>query len=123
MPTLSRASKDLNRPTFLGPFSRAKSVQSTFADHERYTDQADRITNAEKMGAKSFRVFGDMIGARDKMGAEPIAQLEERFDRIIAGTHPVIAMCAYDVQKFTGVELLTALKAHRDGFQHSRRKA
>jgi len=44
-------------------------------------------------------------------------QLEVGFERLIVARFPVVALCAYDARKFTGVELLDALKDHDDTFK------
>ena len=44
-------------------------------------------------------------------------ELELGFERLIVPQFPVVALCAYDARKFTGVELLDALKDHEDTFK------
>jgi excisionase family DNA binding protein len=69
-------------------------------------------------GVASFRVFGDMWAMRSKVSARALVDFESAFDRAIAQTYPVVTMCSYDARKFAGVEVLNALKGHRDTFRY-----
>jgi excisionase family DNA binding protein len=69
-------------------------------------------------GVASFRVFGDMWAMRSKVSARALVEFESAFDREIAQTYPVVTMCSYDARKFAGVEVLDALKGHRDTFRY-----
>jgi excisionase family DNA binding protein len=75
------------------------------------------MAKAEDEGVESFRVVGDMWGLRLKVSAKQMIQLEVGFERLIVPRFPVVALCAYDARKFTGVELLDALKDHDDTFK------
>jgi transcriptional repressor of dcmA and dcmR len=75
------------------------------------------MKKAEDQGVDSFRVVGDMWGLRLIVSAEEMIELEVGFERIIVPRFPVVALCAYDARKFTGVELLDALKDHDDTFK------
>jgi len=69
-------------------------------------------------GVESFRIFGDMWGLRSKVSAQALVDYESAYDRIIARNYPVVTMCAYDARKFFGVEVLNALKGHRDTLRY-----
>ena len=75
------------------------------------------MEKAENEGVDSFRVVGDMWGLRLKVSAKQMIQLEIGFERLIVPRFPVVALCTYDARKFTGVELLDALKDHDDTFK------
>jgi excisionase family DNA binding protein len=75
------------------------------------------MKKAEEEGVDSFRVVGDMWGLRLKVSAKQMIQLEVGFERLIVPRFRVVALCAYDARKFTGVELLDALKDHDDTFK------
>jgi excisionase family DNA binding protein len=75
------------------------------------------MQKAEAEGVDSFRVVGDMWGLRLLVSSEQMIELELGFERLIVPQFPVIALCAYDARKFTGVELLDALKDHDDTFR------
>jgi transcriptional repressor of dcmA and dcmR len=59
-----------------------------------------------------------MWGLRLIVSAEEMIELEVGFERLIVPRFPVVAICAYDARKFTGVELLNALKDHDDTFRY-----
>ena len=73
--------------------------------------------------AHSFRVFGDMWGLRSKISQASLIEFESRYDRLIARKYHVVSLCTYDVRRFSGVEVLEALKGHRDTFRHPLERA
>jgi excisionase family DNA binding protein len=75
------------------------------------------MKKAENEGVDSFRVVGDMWGLRLNVSAKQMIKLEVGFERLIVPRFPVVALCTYDARKFTGVELLDALKDHDDTFK------
>jgi excisionase family DNA binding protein len=89
--------------------------QKTPAAQCRYFEIA--MKKAEDEGAESFRVVGDMWGLRLLVSASEMVELELGFESLIVPKFPVVALCAYDARKFTGIELLEALKDHADTFK------
>jgi transcriptional repressor of dcmA and dcmR len=81
------------------------------------------LNKAAAEGTQSFRVFGDTWEMRKKVSAEKFAEYEAIYDQFIARRFPVVTLCAYDVRKFSGVDLLDALKAHRDTFRYPLERA
>jgi excisionase family DNA binding protein len=75
------------------------------------------MKKAEDEGVESFRVVGDMWGLRLNVSAKQMIKLEVGFERLIVPRFPVVALCAYDARKFTGLELLDALKDHNDAYE------
>ena len=75
------------------------------------------MTKAEDEGVESFRLFADMWGFRVLVSAKEMVELEVGFERVIVTRFPMVALCAYDARKFTGIELLDALKDHGDTFR------
>jgi transcriptional repressor of dcmA and dcmR len=69
-------------------------------------------------GVESFRVYGDMWAMRSKVSAQALVNFESAYDRAIAKNYPVASMCSYDARKFAGIEVLNALKGHRDTFRY-----
>ena len=69
-------------------------------------------------GALSFRLIGDLWGMRSKASAESLVEYEADYDRLIVRNYPVVTICIYDARRFSGVELLNALKGHRDIFRY-----
>jgi excisionase family DNA binding protein len=74
-------------------------------------------------GAQSFRIIGDLWGMRSRATQESMVQYEADYDRLIAREYPVVTLCAYDARKFSGVEVLSALKGHRDTFRYPLERA
>ena len=89
--------------------------QKTPAAQCRYFEIA--MKKAEDEGVESFRVVGDMWGLRLLVSASEMVELELGFESLIVPNYPVMALCAYDARKFTGVELLDALKDHADTYR------
>jgi hypothetical protein len=63
-------------------------------------------------------VFGDTWEMRRKSSASRFAEYESAYDQFIVRRYPVATICAYDVRRFSGVDVLDALKAHRDTFRY-----
>jgi hypothetical protein len=59
-----------------------------------------------------------MIGLRAHLSAEELVEFEAGLDDKVVARYPVAILCAYDARKFSGVELLNALKTHRDTFRY-----
>ena len=77
------------------------------------------MSAAERAGLNSFRLFADMIGARQHMSFERLLDLEQGFDEAVVHKHHLAALCAYDVRKFSGIELLAALRSHRGAVRYA----
>jgi hypothetical protein len=58
-----------------------------------------------------------MWGLRLLVSSKEMIELEIGYERVIVARFPAVALCAYDARKFTGVELLDALKDHDDTFR------
>ncbi len=82
-----------------------------------------RLKQAAARGTQSFRVFGDVWEIRKKGSLASFADYETEYDSLIARRFPVVTVCAYDARKFSGVDLLDALKAHRDTFRYPLERA
>jgi excisionase family DNA binding protein len=82
-----------------------------------------QLKRAATAGAQSFRVFGDTCEMRKKVSAEKFAEYEADYDELIARRFPVVTLCAYDVRQFSGVDVLDALKAHRDTYRYPLERA
>jgi excisionase family DNA binding protein len=77
-----------------------------------------QLVRAKKSGASSFRVLGEMTGMRQRSSGKELLELEASLDQKITSRFPVSMLCAYDAREFSGVELLNALKTHRDTFRY-----
>jgi excisionase family DNA binding protein len=74
-------------------------------------------------GAQSFYIIGDLWGMRSKASEETVVEYESDYDRLVARRYPVVTLCVYDARKFSGVEILNALKGHRDIFRNPLERA
>jgi excisionase family DNA binding protein len=82
-----------------------------------------QLNKAAAAGIQSFRVFGDAWQMRKKGSAQRFAEYEAAYDQFIVRRYPVVTVCAYDVRRFSGVEVLEALKVHRDTFRYPLERA
>lgn len=82
-----------------------------------------QLNKAAAAGLQSFRVFGDAWEMRKKGSAQRFAEYEAAYDQFIVRRYPVVTICAYDVRRFSGVEVLEALKLHRDTFRYPLERA
>ena len=58
-----------------------------------------------------------MWGLRLNVSSREMIELEVGFERRIVSRFPVETLCVYDARKFSGLELLDALKDHEDTFR------
>lgn len=79
---------------------------------------AARFLAATASGADSIRVVVDMWSQAQAMGKATLPGLEAEYDRVIARRFPVVTLCQYDARRFTGLEILAALKGHGDSFRY-----
>lgn len=82
-----------------------------------------QLDKAAAAGTQSFRVFGDAWEMRKKGSAQRFAEYEAAYDQFIVRRYPAVTICAYDVRRFSGVEVLEALKVHRDTFRYPLERA
>ena len=121
----------LTRSQILGSLRKKRPSLRTDIETERLIPSTHRASGRAQLryfrewmdrcaslGVVSFRVFGDMWALRSKVSARALVDFESAFDRTIARSYPVITMCSYDARKFAGVEVLNALKGHRDTFRY-----
>jgi hypothetical protein len=113
------------RPSLQRDLAAGKLV---FGDYEntpraQIKDFEIQLNKAAAAGTQSFRVFGDAWQMRKKGSAQRFAEYEAAYDQFIVRRYPVVTVCAYDVRKFSGVEVLEALKVHRDTFRYPLERA
>src|ERR1700681_205398 len=113
------------RPSLQRDISAGKLLFCEYQKRPRaqIKDFEAQLNKAAADGAQSFRVFGDTWEMRKKVSAEKFAEYEAIYDQYIARRFPVITLCAYDVRRFSGVDVLDALKAHRDTFRYPLERA
>jgi excisionase family DNA binding protein len=108
------------RPALEQDMSDGKLLVSDYQRDPRaqIKDFEKQLNAAAKAGTQSFRVFGDTWEMRRKSSANKFADYEDSYDQLIVRRYPVVTICAYDVRRFSGVDVLDALKAHRDIFRY-----
>jgi transcriptional repressor of dcmA and dcmR len=72
---------------------------------------------ATRAGAHSLRLVGDMWSAR-ALAREGLVEFEAAFDELVAPRFPVVALCQYDVRRFSNLEVFHALQGHKDTFRY-----
>jgi transcriptional repressor of dcmA and dcmR len=92
------------------------------SSREQFKYFRQSMDDSAAKGAQSFRVLGDVWGFRARLSAESVAAYEAGYDRLIVPKYPAVTMCLYDVRKFSGMEVLTALKGHRGKFRYPLQK-
>lgn len=69
-------------------------------------------------GDQHIRVLGDMAWAVDiGMSVEDLMDFEMRYNHSLASKFAVVSLCQYDARRFTGTDIVKALKNHEDTFQ------
>jgi excisionase family DNA binding protein len=113
------------RPSLQQDISNGKVLLSEYKKGPRaqIKDFQLQLNQAAAAGTQSFRVFGDTWEMRRKSSADSFAGYEAAYDQLIARRYPVVTICAYDVRRFSGVDVLDALKAHRDTFRYPLERA
>ena len=108
------------RPSLQGDIDEGRLILSEYHLTGRAQVKYFRILLDKRIaeGAHSFCIIGDLWGMRSKASDEAVVEYESEYDRRIARRYPVVTLCAYDARKFSGVEILNALKGHRDIFRY-----
>jgi transcriptional repressor of dcmA and dcmR len=108
------------RPSLTSDMAKGRLVLSEHRESiEAEWEFLDRqLDKAQQEGATSFRVAGDMIDMRARVSPDELIEYEVGLDQKIVSKFPVAILCAYDAREFSGVELLNALKTHRDTFRY-----
>jgi transcriptional repressor of dcmA and dcmR len=76
------------------------------------------LRKAQAAGASTFRVVGDVTAMRSLVSPRELVHYETGFDEKIVARFPVGVLCLYDARKFSGLELLNALKVHPDALRN-----
>jgi excisionase family DNA binding protein len=108
------------RPALQEDISGGKLLLADYKKNPRaqIRDFEAQLDEAAAAGTQSFRVFGDTWEMRKKSSADGFAGYEAAYDQFIVRRYPVVTICAYDVRRFSGVDVLDALKSHRDTFRY-----
>jgi transcriptional repressor of dcmA and dcmR len=74
---------------------------------------------ATQTGHRAIRVLGEMTWALDAgMALEDLFRFETLYDQQLARRYPVVSLCQYDVRRFSGSDVLNALRCHPDTFHY-----
>jgi len=113
------------RPRLQADIDAGRVILVNYSDspHEQWDYYTRMISERVAVGVQSFRVIGDAWSMRSQLTEESFLEYESGYDRFIAQRHPVVTLCVYDARKFSGVELLHALKGHRDTFRYPLERA
>jgi hypothetical protein len=113
------------RPSVQADVDEGRLILSAYHLGPQAQNKYFRTVLERKMveGAHSFRIIGDLWGMRSRATEESLIKYEAEYDRIIARRYPVVTLCIYDARKFSGVEILNALKGHRDTFRYPLERA
>jgi transcriptional repressor of dcmA and dcmR len=113
------------RPSLSRDISSGKLLVAPYQNSPRHQVKnfTRELDKAAATGSQSFRVFGDVWEMRRTGSADRFAGYEAAYDQLIARRYPVVTTCAYDVRRFSGVEVLDALKTHRDTFRYPLERA
>jgi transcriptional repressor of dcmA and dcmR len=65
-------------------------------------------------GARVLRVVGDTSDFSRKVSDEALVEYEAGYEQNLARRYPVVSLCQYDVRQLSGLQVLNALKGHRD---------
>ncbi len=85
---------------------------------EMLTALDDSFGHALQQGFGRLRLVGDMTWFLDQgLSGDELVNFETRYDRQIGHSYPIVSLCLYDARRFSGVELLHALKSHADTFE------
>jgi transcriptional repressor of dcmA and dcmR len=77
------------------------------------------FAKATGSGNQSMRLVGDMSWALEKgWSVDEILEYESLFNNTLGRQYPVVALCQYDVEDFSGKGILGALRCHEDTFKY-----
>jgi transcriptional repressor of dcmA and dcmR len=111
---LRRARDDLDEDINAGRLRLLKGAESGDAMIE-LLDQA--FAEALEDGYGSMRLLGDMAWFLDSgLSGEELVNFETRYDRLLGHSYPIVSLCLYDARRFSGGDILHALKSHADTF-------
>lgn len=111
---LKRVRPDLDADIASGRM-RLLDVTSNARDMLSRLDEA--FGEAMDRGFKNLRLVGDMAWFLDQgQRGDNLVDFETRYDRQIGHSYPIVSLCLYDARRFSGVDILHALKSHTDTF-------
>lgn len=85
---------------------------------EQYEFLESHLSGELNSGFASLRLVDDVWAFAQAIGVDGLVEFESAFDHRIAERFPIVTLCLYDVRKFSGPQLLGALKVHHDAFRY-----
>lgn len=87
---------------------------------EQMLDQLEELfLKATHSGERKLRLVGDMQWARSiGWDEQEIYEFELKYNNTLGHRFPIISLCQYDVEIFSGRGILDALKSHEDTYQY-----
>jgi len=83
-----------------------------FTTSDMLTFWTENMSKAEIEGYSFYRLAGEMTWAlRDAPGVEHLAGYESELNRVTS-RHPVIVLCLYDLDRFSGEVVVNIVKTH-----------
>lgn len=111
---LKRVRPDLDADIASGRI-RLLDVTSNSKDMLSLLDEA--FGGAMDKGFKNLRLVGDMAWFLDQgQSGDDLVDFETTYDRQIGHSYPIVSLCLYDARRFSGIDILHALKSHTDTF-------
>jgi excisionase family DNA binding protein len=114
------ASLEEGRPSLRRDLDAGRLVLSEYAESAgaQWDYWESRMDAATRQGAESLRVVGDLRGLGQRVSREELIEYEAGYEERVARRFPVVTLCQYDVRWFSNLDVLNALKGHRDTFRY-----
>jgi excisionase family DNA binding protein len=109
-----------SRPSLRADIEAGRLVLSEHAVTARAQREylESQLQGAIRAGAQSLCAVGDMWGLGRSVSPRALVEFERTYEEQIAPRFPVVALCMYDLRRFTGTAILDALKGHPDTFRY-----
>ncbi len=111
---LARGRGPIERDIDAGRLVLSEYASSVPAQYEYFEA---RFVAATRAGARSLRVVGDVTTFTAAIARREFLDYEMGFD-VVGRRFPLVTLCQYDVRRFSSLDLLGALKVHRDTFRY-----
>ncbi len=79
----------------------------------------DLFIQVTRSGKRFIRLLGDMAwSSYQGLDRDELVEFEMKYTHSLARRFPVVSLCQYDARRFSGVDVLHALKCHEDTFRY-----
>lgn len=87
--------------------------------HDLHDYLEQQFLEAARSGSQYLRLVSDMAWALDAgMDVDDLMSFEKQYNHSLAKSFAVVTLCQYDARRFSGTEILQALKNHEDTFKY-----